>query len=643
MVCGKPSIRDALKEDVKDISGQTWQDIQLTAENAIKDIKLKISKLDTDVKDIEKQIKAKEGESTPTEVKDKELDELIGKAFGGQDNFKDPAEATATDCGFSWDIPPDDQMRLSAAFMVATEKFANLVKGELKDQFKAVKKTTFLAACNKIIVGDFCSQMCDEFGFSASEHSATGGKSLGSPTHNELVQMRKEKNEEMKQKGNTLKECELSLQKINRLAKQFTENDQKVTEATREVGDTNRKLRMNQMALRHTIMLWKKRVEEDKAARAALAEAVEKQEEARVAKEEAANTLRMWEEHMAALLKAIEHQKTVVQQTEQALRAAEAASRVVVEFKNKLSTALVALVDYYEESITQPLRVMGIDEDVAIESLFPTPSETDAAKNLRAGLAKTDDFCKTRLATLQAPAVAGIEASGVKLVALCNSQDWNAVASEVDAAVNARKQRAIKNLEQVQQKVVSYTGVTANKDDGEVEGVWKAVAIFGETNFAKNYLVGWKMDGTSKAKGTNAGFMIELAKALEAAREKAQKLFEEAKKQLKILNEEKKQVEETLEIARMYLQMMIEEWEKAVKITEEKEVLAKKAKRALDIVTARKVQLEAEVSKLTKKQEDLQADMDKANAKLKETHDEALGFFMETLHASEQQGAESWD
>merc|ERR1719263_2077633 len=132
-----------------------------------------------------------------------------------------------------------------------------------------------------------------------------------------------------------------------------------------------------------------------------------------------------------------------------------------------------------------------------------------------------------------------IEAEGAKLTALCDGQDWTAVAGEVEAAVDKRKARAITNLETAQKKVVSYTGVTASKDDGEVEGVWKAVAIYGDTDFAKNYLSGWKFDGTSAAKGSNAGFMIELARALDKAREKAAELWEEAKKELKILEDEK--------------------------------------------------------------------------------------------------------
>ena len=69
---------------------------------------------------------------------------------------------------------------------------------------------------------------------------------------------------------------------------------------------------------------------------------------------------------------------------------------------------------------------------------------------------------------------------------------------------------------------MSYAGVTANTNNGEVEGVCQAVAIFGDTNSATNYLTGWKMDGTSSAKDTKAGFMQKLAIALDAARRQAE-------------------------------------------------------------------------------------------------------------------------
>jgi len=171
----------------------------------------------------------------------------------------------------------------------------------------------------------------------------------------------------------------------------------------------------------------------------------------------------------------------------------------------------------------------------------------------------------------------------------------------------------------------------------------KGVAIFGETDFAKNYLSGWKFDGTSAAKGSNAGFMIELAKALDAAREKAAALWEEAKKQLATLEEEKVQVQEIQEVSREYLRQMIAEYEKAVQICEEKQELARQAKEALDIITARKEQIEKQIGDLTAKKKGLEEALDGANANLKKTHDEALGAFMELLHASEQQGTESWD
>jgi len=286
---------------------------------------------------------------------------------------------------------------------------------------------------------------------------------------------------------------------------------------------------------------------------------------------------------------------------------------------------------------------MGIREEVAIASLFPDTSTTEAATNLKAGLDKTKAFCeehKTK-GTFSAPAVAGIEAEGAKLTALCDAQDWTAVAGEVETAVNKRKTRAITNLETAQKKVVSYTGVVASKADGEVEGVWKAVAIYGDTGFAKNYLVGWKFDGTSAAKGSNAGFMMELAKALDAAREKAAKLWEEAKEALQALEEEKEQVQEILKLAREHLAKMVEEYNAAVKNREEKQQLAKEAKEALDIVTARKKQLEETVAKLSAQKADLETKMAEAKENLKATHDEALGAFMELLHASE--GTESWD
>lgn len=642
-VCGKPSIREVLKKDTKDVNEQTWASIQKTAEGAVADMARDVERKNQELVDLEAQVAAKKGQSAPTLLSEAEYTAVIGGAFGGDANFADASEAAKYDCGYGMDVPFERMDFFAEAFETAMAQFRTTSESALKGAGKAIQKTDFSKACLALLPGDTCASLCDEFGFAASDNSATGGVAMGSPTYEELLVLAAAKREEVSQAENVHKECTESVTTITRLREQFVKNDKVVTSSTRSVGTTSRKLKMRENMLRRVIIQFNKAVEEDKKARAALAEAIKQEEEAKQNKEDAAENLRMWEEHMAALLKAIEAQKEVVRRTEEALRAAEAASRVVVEFKGKLSTALTALVDYYDEAVRQPLRVMGIREEVTIASLFPEPSSTQAAQNLAAGLTKTQEFCASKKASLSAPAVAHIEADGSKLTALCDGQDWSAVAGEVDAAVKTRKQRAITNLEQAQQKVVSYTGVTANKADGEVEGVWKAVAIFGDTGFAKNYLSGWKFDGSATAKGSNAGFMIELARALDTARENARKLWEEAKAQLAILEEEKVQVEEILEVARQYLQEMIVEYEKAVKNREEKQELARKAKEALDIITARKVQLETEIGKLTAEKKSLEEAVDEANANLKATHDEALGAFMELLHASEQQGTESWD
>lgn len=641
MVCGKPSIRDVLKKDTKDVNSQVWASVAKTADEAVTKLAADVAQKNQELLDLEAERDRKAGQAAPAELDSAAVKSLISGAFGGDANFADAAEAASTDCGYGMDIPYEQMDHFANAFYTAVDKFTAAAEPALKGAGKMIVKTNFLATCGEVLPGDMCAGLCEEFSYAVAAANAVGGVAMGSPTHAELVVMCRDKREEVKQLTNTLTECQESVKEIKKLREQFIKNDEIVTDSSRKVGTTTRRLKMKENMLRVVTRQFHKAVEEDKKARAALAEALEQEEAARLNKVDAENTLRMWEEHMAALLKAIEAQKIVVRQTEEALRAAEHASRVVVEFKDKLSTALTALVAYYDEAVRQPLRVMGIQEEVAIASLFPDTSSTQAAQNLAAGVSKTQEFCTTKGATLSAPAVAGIEAEGAKLTALCTSQDWSAVSGEVEAAVNKRKTRAIANLENAQKKVVSYTGVTASKDDGEVEGVWKAVAIYGDTDFAKNYLSGWKFDGTSAAKGSNAGFMIELARALNTARENAAKLWEQAKKDLAALEEEKAQVEEILVVARQYLEEMIAEYEKAVKNREEKQELARKAKEALDIVTARKVQLETDVAKLTADKQALDEAVKEANANLKKTHDTALGYFMELLHASE--GTESWD
>lgn len=651
MVCGKPSIREVLGKDYQDVPEQVWASIQKTAESAVATLVTDIERQEQKIKDLEAQAAAKKGQSKPQELDDAGLKALVKIAFGGEGNLADAAEATKYDCGYGDDVPFEQMDYYDAAYYNAIDKFTAGAAGELKDKSKSIgTKTKFKGACYSLLqvnedemTNPYCQMFCDEIADTAASESAVGGVAMGSPTYNELLVMIKDEKAAKSAMETEQTECNAAVTTIIRLRDQYVKNDKVVTESTRAVGKTVRRLNLKNKLLKRLLPKWQAAVEEDKAARAALAKAIEEEEEARINKEDAAMTLRMWEEHMAALVKAIEAQKIVVRQTEEALRAAEAASRVVVEFKNKLSTALTGLVTYYDESVRQPLRAMGIREEVDISSLFPDVATTQAAVNLNAGLAKTQEFCTNKGKTLSAPAVAAIEAGGAKLTAICDSQDWNSVSGEVTAAVNKRKQRAITNLENVQKKVVSYTGVTASKADGEVEGVWKAVAIYGDTDFATNYLSGWKFDGTAQAKGSNAGFMIELVKALDDARVAAAKKWDEAKQELAILEAEKEQVEQVLEMARKYLQEMIKIYEEKVAQTAAARERAAEAKKNLDRLTKQKEGLEKDIADLTADKKELEDAVEEAKANLKKVHDEALTTFMELLHASEQQGTESWD
>jgi len=278
---------------------------------------------------------------------------------------------------------------------------------------------------------------------------------------------------------------------------------------------------------------------------------------------------------------------------------------------------------------------------VNLEDRFPTPSETTAAENLRIGLDSTKAFCAKHAEHLAK--LPEIEADGAKLTSICDSQNWDVVAGEVDAVVTDRRQKSLANLKLAQQKVKRYSGVVANKDEGEVEGVWKALAIYGDTEFSKNYLSGWRFSQDGANKGTTAGLMMQLASALNKARERAAQLWEEAKQQMVALQEEKVQVEEILEVAKQYLNEMIAEYEKATENRIKADEKAAKVRAALLKVTAQKEALEARVAGLEESLKNSEALMAEANETLKATHATALGSFMELLHASEQKQNDSWD
>jgi chromosome segregation ATPase len=436
---------------------------------------------------------------------------------------------------------------------------------------------------------------------------------------------------------NEHKECSESLTTIESLHTQFQAADAVLTKQKKKCFDAKRSLRMAKMQLAQKTKEWEDATVVNEKAQAFLKQAKEDEALAKAERDSAQATLEAWQKHMAELMRKIEAQTRKVKDTFEALQAADRAATAVSDFKDKLATALTGLVDYYDEAVRQPLRSMGIREEVNIEDRFPQPSETTAADNLRIGLAATKEFCVNKRQSLAK--LPEIEADGAKLTAICEEQKWEEVASEVHAAITQRRTSSIANLKLVQQKVKPYTGTVANKDKGEVEGVWKAMAIYGDTDFSKNYLSGWKFsqDGATK------GLMMELATALDNARKKAATRWEEAKQALKELEEEKANVENILEQAAIFLKEMIVIYEKAKVTREDAAEKATKAKAALDIVTAEKVELESKVDAMKQTIEGLDSDVANANASLKETHVAAMGSFMELLHAAEQEQGGSWD
>jgi len=450
-------------------------------------------------------------------------------------------------------------------------------------------------------------------------------------------------------------ECVKSVETISGLVTQYVASSQTLDKQKDLCSTTDRVLNGNRMKLKFMVRKFNAATVKDKAAQDALADAIKAQElaakdvEAAQANVQAAQAnLASWKEHRAKLLIAIEKQEKIISDLQEALAAAEAASTAVSDFKDKLATALNGLVGYYDEAVRQPLIDMGISEGLNMEEHFKLPKETKAAENLRSGLAATETFCASNMEKLAK--LPDIEASGTQLTAICDSQKWDVVAGEVDAVVSTKRQRAVKNLQIAQQKVVKYTGVVADKDAGEVEGVWKAMAIFGDTDFSKNYLSGWRFAADGANKGTEAGFMMELASALKKSRERVVENLKKAKEELQVLNDEKVQVEGIIVVAQTYLNNMIAELEKKIAVYEQKtaeredaEAKAKIARDALILITAQKKEVEETVAGLESDLSDLEASVKEATDALEATHKAAMGSFMELLHASEQRESESWD
>jgi len=640
MVCGKPSIRKALTGNVQDISSQSWGSIQKTAKDAVTAMAKAVNKADAELVELEAAAAKKALEVFASPLTSGEITALIGSAlaFDSADVAK-AVFAKSIDCGYGDAASSENEDQ----FEESIDEFRKQAKETIGTAGRSIVRTPFMEVCWALI-GDestTCGDLCWEFVEIALEIQPEITHDLAGKTHDQLVREVDAKRKELAQAEKDHAECVDSVATINGLVVQFIAAKESLQKQRRSCSSTRRQLNSQEKKLVKLTVEFDKATKKDEEAQDALKAAMEGEAVALDMKNMAAETLKMWQEHMAALQIAIVAQTKLLSKTEEAVRRADAASAAVSDFKGKLSTALLGLVTYYDEAVRQPLRNMGIREEVDIESLFPTPKDTLAAGNLVKSLAATEAFCKEKLAKFAK--LPEIEASGTKLTAICDSQNWGEVSGEVDTVVTSKRARAITSLKSAQKKVASYSGLLADKATGEVEGVWKAMAIFGGTDFSKNYLSGWRFAQEGLGKGSKAGFMMELATALKQEREAAMALWEEAKVEMRKLEEEEKNVKDTLVVCEKFLQDMIVEYDAAVKTREKAADDAKKARDALDLVREQKERMEKAIENTKTDLVKLNAAVEQANADLKESHETALGSFMELLHASEQQEGASWD
>jgi len=100
MVCGKPSIREVLKKDTRDVSAQTWADISKTGEKQVKDMAALVEKTNQELLALEAEAAAKKGESSVSSLSVEESKGLIEKTFSSGGTFPSAEKATLWDCGY---------------------------------------------------------------------------------------------------------------------------------------------------------------------------------------------------------------------------------------------------------------------------------------------------------------------------------------------------------------------------------------------------------------------------------------------------------------------------------------------------------------------------------------------------------------
>jgi len=541
VICGGSEIWRIITANptVSGVQSINWEKIDATAQDYIRTQEALIKRLGNELDALARQIEEKKGEERVQDISPEQIRELITSATASFDGLE---SAQRTKCG----VPSIRPRAPRGAFRKSTDEFRASAEGYFTGEVR-LGSAPFLDVCGELLPcqeGEscYCTSLCQNFRDVAQEVSdATAGASAGTSA-DELMRQEKEKLSAQTDAKQELSQCSHARETLLGFRAQFEELKSGVKTRFDALRAAEEALDDAQWELGELEDMLEKEEE-------AAAEALKALEAAGAEASQAKASFEALQQQEQELGQSVEASKASLQAGRQELEAAKNADRVVGELKNAVSVTLMKMSLLFDEAVLQPVRNIGITEDLDLAEYFTEDAaETGAAGAKRTAVDALHTFC-----AVEAKEAFLAVKDKVDLSPLCDMGEAGAIDSDLNSAVMAKMAQVKEQIEELKswlnpykdQKDITEARLNEFLEAGEPKGLREIVGVYGQTEFY-GYLKHWKAGGKFLQLIAQ---LRETVDSLDAALGKLKKDLEQLKEELQQTVDARKAAQEELERA----------------------------------------------------------------------------------------------
>mmetsp|Transcript_11887 Transcript_11887/g.36683 ORF Transcript_11887/g.36683 Transcript_11887/m.36683 type:complete len:686 (-) Transcript_11887:113-2170(-) len=499
LICGGTQIHSLLTAhpSVDGIRNTPWSKIMAIASAYLQAQATEIPKLEAEVTRLIAAIASMEKKEAITPLTEEQLRGLITSAVTAPDTYGSVGNAVESKCGAAdrkvcRKLQPPVK---ASAYKKSTAAFEAAAKA-LFDGSVKTDGASFRKVCDAMLPGDtsgtvesYCDELCQSFADLAQVTSdSTAGAKAGSSS-DKLREQLQGKQKDLQYAMSEKSECETAKESLEGFMAQLEDLQKDIKVEFAKVQDAREALgEFEDQVFDLEDDLERQQGETAKAVRLA-GEAGVKTQLAKAALEEV-------RKNEMSLKTQLKEAKNSLESAKAELEKAHQADIAVQQLRGLVSQTLLNMVAYVNEAVLEPVRRIGLGEDVEVNDRFAQGLEgLPTAGDFKGSVTNLLGYCQETAL----PAFKLLQA-GVKLAPICEVGPVEKVVPGVFSAVEVRAADVKKHLKSVQSWLDPYKGQKKmNKDEakrlvlqGEPAGLREVVRIFGQTGYYSQYLKRWK-------------------------------------------------------------------------------------------------------------------------------------------------------